>query len=253
MLLEMKNTKIVGHRKQEATSINARSCLYLVILSYKQIGKRGSGKYGLVLGISNDTHSHQMAVNPLRYKKEHVNMLPGFLPAVELGRSLRTANISYSVALRVLEQVGFPLDRNIYYNIRSRAVSAEQNEFAGLVVALEEAGFIFECRVEEEFDSETDIVADRQLQQIWFAHPKQIRYAQRFIADWTLFIDGTFRTNALNLVLIVTAGITNCNSTFVSSLSFARSEAKLSFDFIFESLKKHVFCPPIPPCTARCH
>jgi hypothetical protein len=47
-------------------------------------------------------------------------------------------------------------------------------------------------------------------------------------------------------VLIVTAGITNCNSTFISSLSFARSEAKLSFDFIFKSLKKHVFYPPIP-------
>jgi transposase-like protein len=29
-------------------------------------------------------------------------------------------------------------------------------------------------------------------------------------------------------------------------LSFARSEAKLSFDFIFKSLKKHVFVPPIP-------
>lgn len=56
------------------------------------------------------------------------------------------------MALRVLQQVGHPLDRNTYYNIRSRTVSAEQNEFAGLVVALEEVGFIFECRVEEEFD-----------------------------------------------------------------------------------------------------
>ena len=47
-------------------------------------------------------------------------------------------------------------------------------------------------------------------------------------------------------MLIVTAGITNCGSTFVSSLSFARSEAKLSFDFIFDSLKKHVFYDPYP-------
>jgi hypothetical protein len=64
----------------------------------------------------------------------------------------------------VLEQIGFPLDRSTYYNIRSRAVSAERNEFAGLVVALEEAGFIFECRVEEEIDPDTDEVVDRQLQ-----------------------------------------------------------------------------------------
>jgi hypothetical protein len=50
--------RITSRRKQEATNINARSCLYLVFLSYKQIGRRGSGKYSLVLGISNDTHSH---------------------------------------------------------------------------------------------------------------------------------------------------------------------------------------------------
>jgi hypothetical protein len=59
-----------------------------------------------------------MAVNPLRYKKEHIKTLPVFLSTLELGTSLYTAYISYSVALRVLKQVGFPLDRNTYYNIR---------------------------------------------------------------------------------------------------------------------------------------
>jgi hypothetical protein len=109
--------RITSRRKQESTNINARNCSYLVFLSYKQIGQRGTGKYGLVLGVSNDIHSHQMAVNPLRYKREHTMRLPSFLPALELGKSLRTANISYSAALRVLEQVGFPLDRSTYYNI----------------------------------------------------------------------------------------------------------------------------------------
>ena len=237
---------IISYRKQEYTTINARSCSYLVILSRKQLGRRGSGVFGLVLGVPHDTHSHLMAVNLLRYKKEHVRALLSFLPALELGKSLRSANITYSVALRVLEQVGFPLDRYTYYNIRDRTASAEPNEFAALIVALKEAGFVFKCRIEEEINTETGVVTDRQLQQVWFAHPKQIRYAQRFIADWALFIDGTFRTNALNLVLIVTAGITNCGSTFVSSLLFARSEAKLSFNFIFDSLKKHVFYDPYP-------
>ena len=32
----------------------------------------------------------------------------------------------------------------------------------------------------------------------------------------------------------------------MSSLSFTRLEAKLSFNFIFKSLKKHIFCPHIP-------
>ena len=90
---------ITSWRKQEATSINARNCPYLVYLAYKQIGKRGSGKYGLELGVSNDTHTHVMAVNPLRYRKEHVKALPIFLSAVELSKSLRSVNILYLKAL----------------------------------------------------------------------------------------------------------------------------------------------------------
>lgn len=35
--------KIINRRKQEATSINARSCLYCICLTYKQVGRRGSG------------------------------------------------------------------------------------------------------------------------------------------------------------------------------------------------------------------
>ena len=185
-----------------------------------------------------------MAVNPLVYS-EHRKSLPAYHNAVELGRSLRSAYISYSAARRVLEQTGFPLDRKSYYNLRYRGLSAEKDDFAGLIVALENAGFEFECRMEEELDSEGK-VTDTQLQQIWFAHPDQIRYTQRFAADWTLFIDGTFKTNARNLVLLVMAGITNCNQTFVAALSFARSEATVSFDFLFWSLKKRVFTSSIP-------
>ena len=236
---------ITSHRTQEATNINARDCPYFIYLSFKQIGKRGSGQFGLVLGVKSNAHSHTMAANPLVYS-EHKKSLPGYQPAIELGRSLRSAHISYSAARRVLEQAGFPLDRKSYYNLRHRSLSAEKDDFASLVVALEDAGFVFECRMEEEVDTQSDQVVDTQLQQIWFARPEQIRYAQRFIADWTLFIDGTFNTNSRNLVLLVMAGITNCDKTFVAGLSFARSESKMSFDFIFWSLKQRVFYPPIP-------
>ena len=235
---------ITSRRKQEATNIKARDCPYFLWLAYKQVGKRGSGKFGLVLGVKDDAHSHAMAVNPLVYS-EHRKSLPVYHNAVELGRSLRSAYISYSAARRVLEQTGFPLDRKSYYNLRHRGLSAEKDDFAGLVVALENAGFEFECRMEEELDSEGK-VTDTQLQQIWFAHSDQIRYTQRFAADWTLFIDGTFKTNARNLVLLVMAGITNCNQTFIAALSFARSEATVSFDFLFWSLKKRVFTSSIP-------
>jgi hypothetical protein len=85
------------------------------------------------------------------------------LLALKLGKSLRSANITYSVALRVLEQVGFPLDHYTYYNIRDRTASAELNEFAALIVALKEAGFIFKCRIKEEINTETGVIIDRQL------------------------------------------------------------------------------------------
>ena len=235
---------ITSRRQQEATNINQKDCPYFIWLAHKQIGKRGSGKFGFVLGIKNDTHSHNMAVNPLTYS-EHRRSLPAFQNAIELGRSLRSAYISYSAARRVLEQTGFPLDRKSYYNLRHRGLSADKDDFAGLIVALEDAGFVFECRIKEELDPEGQVI-DTQLQQVWFAHPDQIRYAQRFIADWTLFIDGTFKTNARNLVLLVMAGITNCNQTFVAALSFARSESKMSFDFLFSSLKQRVFTGSIP-------
>jgi hypothetical protein len=61
--------EITTRRKQEATTINARNCSYLIYLVQKQVGKRGSGVYGLVLSISNDTHNHAMAVNPLVYSE----------------------------------------------------------------------------------------------------------------------------------------------------------------------------------------
>jgi hypothetical protein len=236
--------EVTTRRKQEATNINARNCPYHIYLAWKQIGKRGSREFGLEMSVKNSIHSHAMAVNPLIYI-EHKKSLSEYQPALELGKSLRSAYISYSAARRVLEQAGFPLDRKAYYNLRHRALSAQKDEFAGLVVALEEAGFIYECRVEEEIDQAGKVV-DAQSQQIWFALPEQIRYAQRFIAGWTLFIDGTFNTNARNLVLLVMAGITNCLKTFVASLSFARSESKMSFDFIFWSLKQRVFYASIP-------
>ena len=43
-------------------------------------------------------------------------------------------------------------------------LSAEKDEFAGLIVALEDADFIFECCMEEEIDWESGKIIDTQLQ-----------------------------------------------------------------------------------------
>ena len=55
-----------------------------------------------------------------------------------------------------------------------------------------------------------------------------------------LLIDGTFETNRLGLVLLVVVGITNTGKNFPAAYSFAKSEARVSFDFIFDSLKRFI-------------
>jgi transposase-like protein len=42
------------------------------------------------------------------------------------------------------------------------------------------------------------------------------------------------------------ASIINTNKTFVTALLFARSESKISFDYIFWSLKQRIFYESIP-------
>jgi hypothetical protein len=123
----------------------------------------GVSEYSLILSILNDTYSHLMAMNILRYQKEYIKTLSLFQPAFELGKSLCITNLSYSMALRVLKQVGFSFDHNIYYNIRSRVISTKQNEFTSLVIALEEAGFLFKYHIKEEIDPDTNAIIRRQL------------------------------------------------------------------------------------------
>jgi hypothetical protein len=87
--------------------------------------------------------------------------LLSFLSALKLDKSLRLANITYSIALRVLEQVDFPLDYHTYYNIWDWTASAKPNEFTALIIALKEAGFIFKCWIKEEINAETSVIIDR--------------------------------------------------------------------------------------------
>jgi hypothetical protein len=58
----------------------------------------------------------------------------------------------------VLKQAGFSLNRKVYYNLYYQALSAEKDEFTGLVIALKEAGFVYKCRVEEEINQAGKVV-----------------------------------------------------------------------------------------------
>lgn len=122
------------------------------------------------------------------------------------------------------------------------SISSKQDLFHGLVAALEDVDFRYSLRFDDELDSNSKVISS-QLQQIFFAHPIQIGLAQRFLPGFLFLIDGTFNTNKLNLVLISVVGINNLGLSFPVVVSFARTESKACFDFVFKAMNEWIFKP----------
>jgi hypothetical protein len=129
------------------------------------------------------------------------------------------------------------MDQNTYYNlVRGKPLEQSENSFEGLVLALEEVN----CLMGEEL-AEDGSSKGRVLEQLFFITDARITYSRRFIADQVLFVDGTFETNQLGMVLLVVVGITSTNKNFPAAYGFAKSEAAVSFNFLFDSFRHFVF------------
>jgi hypothetical protein len=111
---------------------------------------------------------------------------------------------------------------------------------------LEDNDFTYRTRVKLEEDESGTTIA-RKLVQIFWAHRKQLKAAQRFVADWVIIIDGTFNTNELRLPLLVCVGVLNTNKTFLVAFSFCPSESVESIGFMWECLKAEYFVNSISP------
>ena len=58
----------------------------------------------------------------------------------------------------VLDSSGLRIDRNTYYNlVRGKPLDESSNSFEGLVLALEEVGFRFTCRMDKELANDSSI------------------------------------------------------------------------------------------------
>ena len=234
--------EIVSNHKQEQTSLTKRDCKVTYGLSHKQVN-RGSGVFSWVLKVPNPSmkHSHELAAFGLRYNI-HRKASARHTRAVELAKTHREAFLSYQQSSRILDRQGLSIGRKEYYNLRRHPLRNSSKGFEALIVALEEASFVYSARCEEVLDpAGSGKVIALQLEQVWFAMPCQLEFARRFISGFALLIDGTFQTNALNLVLLVMQGISNTNKTFPACFSFARSEGKMSFDFAFKCLRDFGF------------
>ena len=89
--------------------------------------------------------------------------------------------------------------------------------------------------------AEDGSIKGRVLDQVVFFSDQQIAYAKRFIADQVLLVDGTSETNRLGLTLLVVVGVNNTGKNFSEPYSFCRSEGRVSFDFLFETLDHFIF------------
>lgn len=99
-------------------------------------------------------------------------------------------------------------------SVRHKKADRDDNEsIQDLLVTLDDAPFVYRTQVEYTLDT-AGMISSRKLIQIWFAHRKQLFYAQRFAAKFVMLIDGTFNINKLRLSLLVCVGITNTDKTF---------------------------------------
>jgi MULE transposase domain len=235
--------KVTSERQREGTTVGQLNCQWSVRVTWKDIGKRGSGNKAFILTVKSDDHVHSLSTNPLSFPR-HRQALDEWQALIQTARKHRQAIIPYSDSRRVLEseEFGVTITAREYYNsVRKMVADKDQPQtIDGLLVALQEEGFVYRTRVEVEEDDDGKPIK-RKMVQIWFAHKQQLQAAARFCSDWLLVIDGTFNTNKYRLPLLIAVGVLNSGRTFPVCFSYCPSESDESFGFVWDSLKQECF------------
>jgi hypothetical protein len=245
--------KITSKRQREGTMVGQLDCQWSVRLTWKDVGKRGSGNKAFILTVKCDDHVHRLSTNPLSFPR-HRQALEEWQALISTARKHREAVIPYSESRRVLESEDFGITisaREYYNSVRKMVPDKDQPQtINGLLIALQEEGFVYRTRVKIE-ENDVGKPIDRKMLQIWFTHRQQLDAAARFCSDWLLIIDGTFNTNKDRLPLLIAVGVLNSGKTFPVYFSYCPSESDESFSFVWDSLKVECFKPdqnlPAPP------
>src|SRR5438045_2382231 len=133
------------------------------------------------------------------------------------------------------------ISQKTYYNLLRKKPGDSSNLgiIDGLLAVLNEASFIFRCRIKDEIEG--DYIVKRKLIQIVFFYKEAIRFGQRFIAGKMLVVDSTCNTNKLRMPLLIGVGITNSNKIFPLAYSYYSGEIVESYNFFFKVLGEEVF------------
>ena len=165
--------KITSDRQRGNTIVSQLSCEWAVRCTYKSVGKRGLDEKGWVLSITRDSHSHHLRADPLTYIS-HRQSTTEFRKQLVNTKIHREKIIPYSTSRRVLEdeEYGLIITAKEYYN-QVRKQPANKNKpktIEGMLVALQEAGFVYRSRVDIEEDGSGTMIS-KTLVQIFFCSP----------------------------------------------------------------------------------
>jgi hypothetical protein len=249
-----KEGKVIGERKLELSVVRQTGCPWACRVSYKNIGKRGSGQRGYVLTVKDLSHgdTHRLTSNSFIYQR-HRERLVEYQVLRAQARAHRVSVLPYSLSRRVLDAVdstGLSLTRKEYYRIQKISSFDAKNDstIEGLLYALDDAGFVHRCRIDDTYDEAGQVIS-RKLVQIWFTHLSLIEASAQFVAGSVCIIDATFNTNEKRLPFIVAVGILSNGKTFSIAFSYCRAEDHESYAFFWESLKAHWPVGTVPPAV----
>lgn len=128
-------------------------------VSWKDVGKRGSGIKAFVLTVNCLDYSHSLATNSLSFPRYRYS-LNEYQALIRITRKYRVAIISYLDSRRVLKAEGsglIPTAREFYNTVRDLTPDKDKpNTIDGLLVALYEAGFMYRTRVRIEEDEDSN-------------------------------------------------------------------------------------------------
>ena len=238
------------HLRRPNTKVAFTSCRYAVYVTFKAV-VGGGGRKAWQTGVSNNEHSgHSPLPNPFSYP-EHQARYPHWHKTVEVALVLRSTTVPFKKVNEVLTSTNLPqITAQQYRNLQRSDGSAPltpQQRFQNLFQCLHAEDF----RIKEldvwRIDPFTGDKVEKVLEQLVFASTKQVDLARRFVSGFVLVIDATFSTNDKNLLLSCCTGITNTGKTFPICFSFQTSEARSTFDLIWQFLQENVFHDIIGP------
>jgi hypothetical protein len=126
-------------------------------VSYKDIDKRGSGNKAFVMTVVCLDYVYDLSSNPLSFPR-HRQALEEWQALMQTARRHREAVIPYLESRRVLEyeEFGITISAREYYNlVRKMTANKDQPQtIDGLLVALQEEGFVYRVRVKIEEDND---------------------------------------------------------------------------------------------------